>query len=95
MKRHAISRFVTAVLLGILFGSYMHHDYVTWGQRGREAFASHQMHRFDLHMATPQAAIFPVLGATFVAVGLFGIYEAIALGLSTALKAVVPDEGTG
>jgi hypothetical protein len=91
MKRHAISRLLTAVLLGILFGSHMHHDYVMWNQRGRDAYISHQMHRFDIYMATPQAAGVTILGATFIAIGLFGVYEAIALGLSTVLKGALSD----
>jgi len=33
---------ISAVLMGILLGSYIHNDYVKWGQRGREAFIAYQ-----------------------------------------------------
>ncbi len=78
MKRELIGRFIAAVLIGMLFGSYIHHDYVKWSQRGREAFIAYQTHRFDRFMLSPHPAIATVFTFTFLMVIFLGIYELLA-----------------
>jgi len=94
MRQQAMGSLLTAAVIGILLGLYIHRDYVVWNQRGREAFISHQMHRFDLYMASPQATAVTILGALLLVLGLFALYEVIAFGFSAVLKTLVRDDGT-
>jgi len=50
----SVQRVVAAAVVGVLFGSYNHHMYVTWSSRGKDEFISHQGHRFDMYMAHPR-----------------------------------------
>jgi len=79
---------IAAIAMGAMFGSYIHYDYVRWGQRGREAFLAHQTQRFDQYMATPHPTMATVFGAIIAIVGALAIYEALAFVLATVLKAM-------
>lgn len=78
------------MLLGALLGWYIHHYYVTWAQRGREAFIAYQAHRFDQYMATPSPIAMNILSGIVVAVLCCGAYELIAWGVSALLKPLAP-----
>jgi hypothetical protein len=69
---------IAAIILGTLFGSYLHSDYVKWGSRGEAAFLAHQTQRFDHYRATPQPMLQTVLASAIVVVGVLVIYEGIA-----------------
>ena len=74
-------RVIAAVLIGILIGIYRYHDYATWNGRGRDAFISHQLQRFDRYMLHPHFV--SALITTVMAYGLFlGLYELIVAGVS-------------
>jgi hypothetical protein len=86
LKRDFVSNIMAAMLLGGLFGWYIHHDLLTWGLRGREAFITYQLLRFDMNMATPSPVFYNVIVAALLALGFCILYEAIAFWLSTAMK---------
>jgi hypothetical protein len=91
MKRDLISKFMSATLLGALFGWYIHHDYVTWKLRGRDAFIAYQARRFDSSMAAPGPVLGIVIGMALFAIGSWVVYEVIALCLAAAVKGIVRD----
>jgi hypothetical protein len=93
LNRDFISKIMAATLLGSLFGWYIHHDLMTWGQRGREAFITYQMRRFDMNMATPRPVFFTVIVTALLAVGFCALYELIAFWLSTAMKGRTSEKG--
>lgn len=68
----------------------MQHGYMTWNERGRDAFATYQMHRFDEYMATPRPFILTILNALIGCIFIFGLYELIAAFFSR----VFPSTGT-
>lgn len=86
MKPNLGSRAISAMAIGILFGSYVHYYYVSWGMRGREAFIAHQMQRFDHYMANPQPLLLTILGTTILTLGALALYEAIAFVVSKLLR---------
>jgi len=86
LNNNLLRRFIAALAMGAMLGGYRHHDYVKWGQRGREAFLAHQAHRFDLYMAAPHPSIVTVLGSMVVIVGALAIYEGLVLILSRGLS---------
>ena len=73
-----VGKALAAITSGISFGLYIHNDYVTWGERGREAFLAHQGHRFDQYMAAPRPTMVTVIGTTIVVVGAMALYEGLA-----------------
>lgn len=78
----SVHRVVAALVLGLLFGTYNHHMYMSWNRRGKEAFISHQMQRFDTHMAQPHSLIFTVSSGIIAAAVIFAFYELITIFLS-------------
>jgi hypothetical protein len=40
--RVSIGRVAAAALIGLALGFYVHHDFVAWSQRGREAFMAYE-----------------------------------------------------
>jgi hypothetical protein len=86
MNPNPINRVGAAVILGVTFGWYTHHEYVRWNLLGREAFIAHEVQRFEQYMAVPRPMGFTIFGGVVVAIGLFGIYELLVLLLSKALK---------
>ena len=59
----SIHRAIAAVVMGSIAGWYNHHIYVTWNQRGKDAFISHELQRFDMHMAHPHSLMFTATSA--------------------------------
>jgi len=86
LNNNLIGRMIAAIAMGAIFGSYIHYDYVRWGQRGREAFLAYQTQRFDQYMANPRPAIATVFGAIIAIVGALAIYEGLVFVLATVLK---------
>jgi hypothetical protein len=93
MKREFVSKIMSAILLGGLFGWYIHFGLVTGNLRGREAFMAYQSHRFDLTYATPSPALSNVISAALLAVGACVVYEFVAYCLSAAMKVIAPEKG--
>ncbi len=91
MTRHLISRILATAVLGLAFGCYVHHGYVQWNQRGREAFSVYEMHRFDYYMSAPRPMGRTIFRAAIALAGLLAVYESIALGLSVILQSAIPD----
>lgn len=79
-------RIISAVLVSILSGLWIHNDYVRWHQRGRDAYLSYQAHRFDQFMASPRPAFITIIGALIVVGILLGIYELIAAGAAKLIN---------
>ena len=77
MKPTHLARALTAVLLGVLFGYYVHYDFLRWNQRGKDAFLAYQGHRFDQSMAAPHPTAITVIGMAIVIVFGFAIYELV------------------
>jgi hypothetical protein len=75
-------RVAAALVMGLLFGSYNHHMYMSWNRRGKDALISHQLQRFDTHMAQPHSPIFTVASGVIAAAVIFAFYELIAILLS-------------
>jgi hypothetical protein len=89
INRDSINKILAAILLGGLMGWNIHHDEMTWGVRGREAFIAYQMHRFDMYMANPRPVVYSVIVTALLGVGFCLIYEFIASCLSAAIKGPV------
>jgi hypothetical protein len=86
MSHGVVSRILGTVLLGVLFGSYIHHDYSNWRQRGREEFLSHQSARFDRFICSPKPIVLTMFGALIAAFGIIGFYEVTVLLFSSVLR---------
>jgi predicted small integral membrane protein len=82
MKVHLPTRAVSAILLGSMFGWYVHHDSVRWNQLGRVAFLAYQTQRFDRYLVSPTPAAFTILFAAVMTVGFFALYELVSFALS-------------
>ena len=95
MKRDLISKVMSATLLGALFGWYVHHGYVTWNLRGRDAFIAYEMRRFDSYMAIPGPVLVNVISMALVATGSWVVYEVIAYCLEAAMKGITSEKSTG
>ena len=67
MRQNLMPKAVAAILLGSLFGWYIHHDLVTWNLRGRDAFVAYQMCRFDMYMASPRPVVYNVIVTALLA----------------------------
>ncbi|HXY78933.1 MAG TPA: hypothetical protein VEH47_08975 [Candidatus Acidoferrales bacterium] len=92
MKPNLIYKFISAVVLGALFGSYIHHDYVRWAQLGREAFLAHQAARFNQYMSPPHPIALTVFASTVMIVGALAIYEVLAFALARMSGAMSGDQ---
>jgi hypothetical protein len=79
-----IDKLLAAVVMGLLFGAYLHHDYTKWQDLGREAFLSKQEYRFDHFMAQPRWFLLLFAG-TLLAFIVLGAYEAIGAVLNRIL----------
>ena len=86
MNRRVTSRILAAALLGILFGSYVRHDYRKWSQRGREQFLAFEGARFDRYMSTPKPTPVILFGFMIASLVGFGFYELIVLVLYVFFK---------
>jgi hypothetical protein len=71
-------RLLAIFVMGILVGLYRYHDYVTWNQRGKDAFITNQLQRFDRYMAHPHSLLFTLVSTAFAYALILGIYELIA-----------------
>ena len=80
------ARIISAILMGISFGWYMHYGYLKWNRLGREAFGAHELHRFDRYMASPQPWALTIFGAIIIIPLFLAVYELIALGLSKIFR---------
>jgi len=78
----SLPRVAAAFVMGLLFGSYNHHMYMSWNRRGKDAFISYQLQRFDTHMAHPHSLIFTVASGIIGSAVIFVFYELIAILLS-------------
>jgi hypothetical protein len=76
---------VAMLVMGILVGVYRYHDYLTWNQRGKDAFINHQLQRFDRYMAHPHSLIFTMVSTAVAYVLILGVYELIAAVVSKFL----------
>lgn len=86
MKTRIISRIVSALVLGILFGLSIHFDDLKWQQKGREEFLKEQASRFDRLFFKPKPIAPWLFVGVSTAVFVFGVYELIAFGISKTVK---------
>jgi len=92
LKPHWSHRIISAVILGALFGAYIHHDSVSWSQRGRDAFLASQAYRFDHYMAAPRALIVSMCVSALLILAAVAVYEALVLVLHRILGPSSSDE---
>ena len=85
-ERAFVSRMISALVCGLLFGRYIHHDYMKWNQRGRDAFLAFQANRFDHFMSPPHAAWITVTAMSLVVILFLAVYELVALGISKMFR---------
>ena len=91
MKREFISKIMAAMLLGGMFGWFIHYGLVTWNHRGREAFIAYQAHRFDLNYVNPSPLVSNVAAMALFAIGGCVLYELVAYCLLVLMKRVAPE----
>ena len=89
MNSSTFSKAVAAILLGLLFGWYVHHDYLRWCLRGREAFIAHETQRFNLYMENPHWLMVYIIQMAVFALGVCVVYESIEFAVSTAIKRTI------
>ncbi|HEY1424699.1 MAG TPA: hypothetical protein VGF20_14695 [Candidatus Acidoferrum sp.] len=94
MNPRPVGRILATLLLGTVFGLYIHADNKKWSQLGRQAYIDHQLEDFDSNKATPQSKPVLMLGAMIVAAILFGAYELIALAFAAIFKSLFPASAT-
>ena len=92
MNRRGKIRLSVMVLLGMLFGLYLQHNYAKWNRLGREAFLVSQERRFDTSIADPKPLALDMYGGVFVAVLLFGSYEGVVFLISSVAGWIFPDD---
>jgi hypothetical protein len=90
MNHRLASRVITILLLGFLFGLYIHGDNKKWSQLGRQAYIDHELEDFDSTKAEPHPAIFMIIGSIVVTSAFFGLYELLVFLLSAIFKRVLP-----
>jgi len=86
MKQNFMSRVVAAILLGGLFGWYVHYDSALWNLRGRDAFIAEQVHRFNTYISPPRPAVFTVIFSILLTCGACVVYELLAAGLAAIVN---------
>jgi hypothetical protein len=82
IARNGLPRAGSAVLLGVLFRTWVHPDYVRWQHVGRSAFLSHQAVRFDKYMAAAPAELLLVFRYAILALVVWVCYEMLASQLA-------------
>ena len=92
MNRNWIARGLAVLVMGLLFGSYIKHDYQKWRRLGRDAFIAHEMERFDRFIAPRSAFGVAAFGVIILTPFIFGLYELVAFVLSSALRSTIPDQ---
>ncbi len=86
MNASAKSRVTAIIILGVVLGWYVHHDEVKWNQRGRDAFISAQMKRFDQNIVKPKPLV-PLTVTSIIGAGFFfGAYELLVIVISKFAK---------
>lgn len=81
----SLSRMISALVMGILFGLGIHQDHLKWNRLGREAFSAYELRRFDHYMASPRP-IATIVGAIIVVPLFLALYELVALVFSKVVK---------
>jgi hypothetical protein len=92
MKRDSIAKIMAAVLLGSLSGWYIHHNELTWGLRGREAFITYELRRFDSYMITPRPIVYSILVTALLTVGFCAVYELLAFWIAVGLRGTAAEK---
>jgi len=72
-----IERIVSALIIALLFGTYMHHDYTKWNFFGRDAYLAHEATHFDHSIAQPHLGT-PIFAAIIVFAAIFITYELLS-----------------
>jgi hypothetical protein len=85
MQSRFVIKFCVAAAIGVLGGLFVHADYERWHRLGREAFLSHEAHRFDLYMADPQLRVSALFVFAVLALGFFALYEGLAYAVSKVM----------
>ena len=93
MKSQVISRIVSAIFIAVLFGLYMHHDYVVRGQMGRDAYLAKQAARFDRHFANPDPVVVQLIAAVILFGIFFSVYELIVFVLAKIFEKIGGQKG--
>lgn len=86
MNQNLIARSIAVVLLGILFGFYIHYAEQKTRQMDREQYLAREAHKYDESKSKPVPLPAMIVGSVIV-LGLFvSLYEVVALIISGALK---------
>lgn len=92
MNRNLVAKGVAVLILGILFASYINHDYEKWRRLGRDAFIAHELERFDRFIVPVRPFGVMAVGAIVVTFIVLCLYEAIAGITSSLLRSMIPDQ---
>jgi len=86
MNQNLIARVIAVVLLGILFGYYIHYDERKTRQMDREQYIARETHKYDESKSDPTPLPAMIFGGIIV-LGLFvAVYEVVVIIISGALK---------
>jgi len=86
MSHNLIARAIAVVLLGILFGYYIHYDEGKTRKMGREQYVARETHKYDESKSDPTPLPAMIFGGVIV-LGLFvTVYEVVVIIISGALK---------
>ncbi len=72
-----VERIVAALIIALLFATFMHHTYTTWSALGRDFYLAQQATRFDHSIAQPHWGT-PIFAAIIVSAAVFITYELLS-----------------
>ena len=64
--------------MGVVLGGLLHHDYIKWHERGREAFLAFHAQRFDRYFSGEHSTVGSVIAGCLLMALLLGLYEVVA-----------------
>src|SRR5262244_968034 len=95
MNYHLAARVAAVLLIGLLFGFYLHNDQQKWNRLGRQAYVDQQLATFDSRLAARDSKPMLIFGSLLLSLLTFGLYELLVLALSAILKRFLPRSATG
>jgi hypothetical protein len=85
MVRLRLNKVLAVVVLAILFGVYIHHDYARWGDRGLDVYLRYQTTRYENYMAPGHPRSVSYFATMAVLTLAAAVYELVAAALAKVL----------
>lgn len=93
MTRNIASRCIVVFLLALLFALFIRADLRRMNREGRDKYLQRQAQHFDSTANVPAPSVVAIVGAFFVAVPFFCLYELFVFLAAKLLKALgIQDE---